>query len=451
MWNSRVLDYRIVIAFLFSALMGVVLIPLLPIFTSNPLFLLAIPIGGLFFILMVVKPAWTLAILLLSRPLLDLLLNLTKVSVGGEEMGIGALLNLVIIIMAVFMAFYYSTFPHREKTVLCWIIFLALMLVAVVNSPFQGRAIRLYFNYVSYFSMLLIPFLVIKTKEDWVFWMKILAGSFVLPILFANFDLARGGQYYASAGMRIAGTFTHPNILAFYLVLGLTIYFYLLKDNPLKLKPRWIWALKILMLNMIVLLIATKTRNAWVACFGGFFIYGWFKDQKFLLVLFLFVVGLLLIPPVQERVMTVVSKSQSSDYQGINSWEWRREMWKSSLPRIAERPLQGYGLTSFKPMSEQFSDVGRNMGAHNVYLEVLFETGIFGLLSFIALFLSPLIIFSKKMFQDNQTSAKLAAILVGYIVSYMIICSADNLLYYLVLNWYVWFFLGLMLVKERLT
>src|SRR5271170_432103 len=119
----------------------------------------------------------------------------------------------------------------------------------------------------------------------------------------------------------------------------------------------------------------------------------------------------LLIPTVKERVLTVISDKQVTNYQGINSMEWRLRVWQSSLPLIEERPLQGYGLTSFKPMSEQFSDIGRNNGAHNAYIEVLFETGIIGLISFIFLFLTPLMIFLKNMNRSvNKNRAKLWAI-----------------------------------------
>ena len=103
-------------------------------------------------------------------------------------------------------------------------------------------------------------------------------------------------------------------------------------------------------------------------------------------------------------------------------------------------------------MSKEFSDVRKDMVAHNAYLEILFETGIIGLLSFLALFMSPLIIFFKYMIKtSSQINAKLWAIMVAYVFSYMIICSADNLSYYLAFNWYVWFFIGLMLVFEKFT
>lgn len=452
MLNSRTLDYRIWVTLAVSLGFGLVLNKVIPVLSEKPLYLMALPFGVLFFAFMVIKPKWFLIMMIVSRPLLDNLLNLTKSNVGeGQGVGLGAVLNLAIIVLAVFLAFHYAAFPRRNKVVLCWYIFLFLMLVAVGYSPFRMGALRLYFNYLSYFAMFIIPFLIIKNKDDFQYWIKIFAWSFVLPVFFANIDLIHGGRQYEDAGKRIAGTFTHPNVLAFYLVLGLTFYFYVLKSGYLKFRPKILMIIKVLMFNMVVLLIATKTRNAWIACLAGFSIYGFLKDRKLLLVLFLLLPLGLLVPSVKERVLTVVSDKQVIDYKGINSMEWRLRMWQSSLPLIEQRPLEGYGLTSFRPMSEQFSTVGAN-GAHSVYIELLFETGIFGLLSFISLFFAPLIVFWVNMNRStDHKQAKLWAILIGYVISYIIICSADNMLFYLVLNWYVFFFMGLMLVSEKFS
>jgi len=451
MLNSRVFDYRIWVTLILSLGFGFVLNKLVPILSEKPLFLLALPLGVLFFVVLVVKPKWVLAAIILTRPLLDNLLNLTKSSNSGEAQGIGlgAILNLAIIALAVFLCIHYSTFPRRNKVVLSWFIYLFFMFLSVCYSPFRVEGLRSLFNYFSYFAMFIIPFLIIKNKEDFLFWFKVFAWSFVLPIFFANIDMIHGGRHYEDAGDRIAGTFTHPNILAFYLVLGMTTYFYILKSGYWKFRPQTLWAIRILMLNMLVLLIATKTRNAWIACFIGFSIYGYLKDKRFLFFLFLFLFLSFLVPQVKDRILTVFQDKESSDYQGMNSFVWRLHMWGSSLSMIEQKPLQGYGLDTFIPMSAQFSDVGAN-GAHNTYLQVLFETGIFGLLSFISLFLSPLIIFFKNMRKTaNHSQARLWAILVGYVVSYIIICSADNLTYYLVFNWYVWFFIGMMMLSEK--
>lgn len=450
MTTSSFLNYRIILTLALSVLTGFALLALSPVFSKHPQMLLVLPMAGAFFLMLVVNPRWTFILVFLTRPLLDIFLNLTKVSLGGQEIGIGAILNLVIIVLAVFLFFYEGGFPRRNPAVKGWAIFLVVMLFAVIYSPYFGRAIRLYANYLSFFSMFLVPFLVIKSREDYMFWLKAFAWSFVLPVFYANFDLLNGGQFYPDAGIRIKGSFSHPNVLAFYLCLGITYYFYLLNGRLLQVNRNIRAAMVAVVVNMLALLLATKSRNAWIACFFSFFIYGLLRDRKTLLMLFMMMPLLLFVPSVQDRVGTLFNTNSSIDYKGVNSFEWRLNMWKSSLPFVARKPLQGYGLTSFKELSPQFSEERASMGAHNVYIEVLFEAGLIGLAAYIFLFLQPLLFFWNSMRRAvNRVTAKLWAIVVGYILSYMIICFADNLSYYLVFNWYVWFFIGLMMVAKK--
>jgi len=208
--------------------------------------------------------------------------------------------------------------------------------------------------------------------------------------------------------------------------------------------------LVVLITNIVFLIIVTKTRNAWLATIILLVLYGFLKDRKMLVIFF--VVGLcsLATPQVQERLHDIVGKQQDRAYQGLNSWDWRREMWKSSFPLIQERPWFGYGLTTFQPMSAKFSNVGQN-GAHNVYLELMFESGIGGVLSFLVLLIAPAIWFFKRMQEEaDKEYSKMLCLVGAYIVAYAVSCVADNMLYYLVLNWYVWFFISLMMIGYQL-
>ncbi len=440
-------DYRMWLTVLLSASLGWVWSASSSIFDVKPILMLAIPIAILFFLLMVTKPKWVIFIIIMIRPLLDVVLNLTKTSVGdGQAVGFGAIFNFTVIFLSIFLAFYTLNFPQKIQPVSCWIFYLVFMFLTVCYSPDRAESIHMWLNFLSYFALFLIPFFIIKNQEDFNFWLKVLGASFILPILYADIDMARGGEYFEDAGMRIMGTFTHPNILAFYLVLAFTFYFYLLKSGHLKSSLFSRCAVVLLMIDILVLLIATKTRNAWISIYMGFLIYALLKEWKLLLILVVLVPMISFIPQVHDRMSSVVSDNVHSDYQGLNSFEWRMQMWQSSFSKIAQRPIQGYGLGTFKYMSGKFS-TNKKMGAHNTYVELLFETGLIGLTSFLVLFLTPIVVFFKKMLLSQKLiEARVWAIMIGYIVSYMLICFADNLLYYLVFNWYVWFFIGLMLV-----
>ena len=62
-----------------------------------------------------------------------------------------------------------------------------------------------------------------------------------------------------------------------------------------------------------------------------------------------------------------------------------------------------------------------------------------GLISYLAVFGNVMKEIYIKMKINN---GYMYAFVLSYIMGYLITCIADNLLYYLVLNWYFWFFIG---------
>ena len=434
------INLKTITTFIISILCGLFFVFLLPLISIKPIILFALPLVALFSILLINKPELVLAILLILRPLLDNILNLTKVGAGSISFGIGAILNLLVIFLVVYLLFRDSGLRNKSQLIKPWLIYLFIIFISCLYSPYTGLAIKLFASYLSLFAMYLLPAILIKNKNDFNYWFKVYIYSFFLPILFANIDLLKGGHYFPDAGMRISGTFTHPNILSFYLILALTSFIIYLEANKTKINKIFKYFLFILIVNVVLLIIFTKTRNAWFALILLSLFYGFVKDRKFLLILLLLLPLLFSIPAVQSRLISLKDKS---DYQGMNSWEWRINMWKSSLEPIKERPFTGYGLATFQSMSEDFSNVGKN-GAHNTYLQTLFESGLFGLLAFLYLLLTPIYHLLNKI-----KESKLWTITIGYLLSYLIICFADNLSYYLVLNWYVWWFIGLILLSRK--
>lgn len=447
-----VLNYRLWTTVFISTIFGYFLLAFTPLFTAKPILLIALPVALMFLLLSIIKPMLVLTLVLIVRPLLDNILNKTKVGVGGEgAIGLGFFFNILIVLLAVYLAFATQKIPFKNRQFKFWIFLLLCFMVAVFNSPYLVAAVRLYFNYISYFAVFLIPFLIINSKEDCFYWLKVLCSSFLLTILFANLDLLHGGRFYSDAGMRIMGTFTHPNILAYYLGLAFTVLFIVLKCECFKLSQAPLWLIRVLMANAIVLLVATKSRTGWLAVLLTFFIYGILRDRRIILVLCLSIPLALSVPQVHERFMTVVSDEQANDYKGMNSFEWRLNMWKSCLSMIGEKPFEGHGLATFRPFSEKFSNVGKN-GAHNAYLETLFESGFFGLLAYILLLIYPVIFFFRRAYAGLNNKVSNLGILMGaFTAGYMLICLADNLTYYLVYNWYVWFLVSLMMVYVKIS
>jgi O-antigen ligase len=285
--------------------------------------------------------------------------------------------------------------------------------------------------------------------DDKRFWLKMLFFSTFLPVLYANFDLLRGGTYDTYEGMRIQGSFTHPNILAFYLVLVIAMTFYVFKSNIFILTRARKTMLRLYLINLFVLLLATKTRNAWLSCWVLFFVYGFLKEKKYIIFCIFMPLLLLVHPDSLGRILNLFT-GKSEQYGGkLNSFAWRLKLWRDCLLFMKEKFLFGYGLASFSEFSYVFSSeklwVRRAFASHNTYLEFLFCTGIAGLIGYIMIFFNVLKSLYSKVKKSAANLSKAYALVLSYVISYMVICSADNIEHYLVFNWYFWFFIGTVL------
>lgn len=284
----RVLDFRIILTLGISLLFGLIFVDIAPLLVAKTKFLILLPVGVLFLLFLVIRPKAALVAILILRPILDQFLESTRLG-GFQGIGIGSVFNLGIILVFILLYFKNSAvIAAPKKFIFWWVIYLLILLVSIVYSPFVLRAFRLYLNHITYFSMAVLPFLLIKSKQDFFFWIKVFMISFILPILLANVDMVTGGRYYnPDSGRRIVGTFTHPNILAFFLLLGITVYFFVIRAWDLFLGSKLKWWMNIAMVNMVVLLIAAKTRSAWIVAFLVYLFYGWLKEKRIILILFL--------------------------------------------------------------------------------------------------------------------------------------------------------------------
>ncbi|MBF0485074.1 MAG: O-antigen ligase family protein [Candidatus Omnitrophica bacterium] len=415
----------------------------LPLIAVKPLFMMASIIGAALAVVFFVSPESCFLILLLFRSSLDPVLQKTKLSLGGGgDLGFGALLNFLIIFMAVVFCFKRPSVLKRLPLVSVWTSFLLISGLSVTYSVDRMSAIKLFSNFVSYFAVFSIPFLIIDNKKEVRFWTTALTFSFLFPILFSAIGFISGGKVVVEGETRLIGSFTHPNILAFFMILALAVIMYAWRKRHLSLSGPQKMVLILMALLALMELVATKTRNAWVAFWFMTFMFGVIKDRKFIFIAFMVIPLAMLVPSVRERVVEIFTVHRSNLEQGMNSWEWRLTVWRSSWESIRQSPVFGHGLASFVPLSGKFFPSGEEIAAHNTYLQILFEQGVIGLMSFFAL-LGALWTAVYHVWKKEKL-AEYAVVLV-YIASFAVVCFADNLLYYLVLNWYFLFFIGLVL------
>ncbi len=420
----------------------------LPVISRNSYFLFALPAVMIVLLIMVLDIHKMLALVLYTRLLLEPLANASRI--GGSGMGVGAIMNLFVIVVGSILILANFEKFKKVTSLGSWLIFLTLCFMGIAYTPGKPDGFRLFMNYLSYMMLFASAFVILKEEKDFRFWVKTLLFSSTLPVLYANFDLAKGGQFYSDAGMRIHGTFTHPNILAFYLVMLLVLLFYIYQTRMFQWRGVSRTVICVYAVDLFVLLLATKTRSAWLSLWTVFFIFGLLKSRKYLLWVILLPI---LVVPFSSSARERVSELFSSHSSRKNSLSWRVELWKQAIPEIKKSPIFGHGLASFVPLSKNFfKDASKTgVGAHNIYIQTAFELGFLGLLAFLSIFAGIFLELLRRRgppLSDEDSKGRL--ILATFILLYMVVGASDNMLYYLAFNWYFFFLIGLLLAGIKL-
>jgi len=404
--------------------------------------MMVLPAGIALLTLLLADRKGLLILILVLRSAGDIFFEATRFSSGGFQSGVGGVINaFVILIVLLLVAEKPDSLPR--KVISAWAGFLLISLIGVAISPFKSDAVRIYLTLLSYFAIFAGAFYVVRSPADYRLCIRIVLWSSVIPAIYALVQLATGGGHAFGSGLRLNGTFTHPNIFAFYLVLVISLTLYMLKSSSKALSIEARTGLYLYMILLLSLLLLTQTRSAWIACFMIFAIYGLLFERRYLVYLVVALIVALLIPSVQDRLFDLSTGNVYVQYAKLNSFAWRRLIWETSLQYMQpDHYFLGYGMNSFMYHSLTFFPLadpsGRGAGAHNVYVQLLFETGVAGLLTFVWLFIR-LLQFLKPMLSLDRLAAFFS---IGSIIAYLIVSFSDNMLGYLAFNWYFWFMVG---------
>ena len=376
-------------------------------------------------------------LVILFRSAMDPVFEATKLG----SFGLGAVLNALIILIAL-IAIYEFPNPVRDVLKKTWLGFLGISFITLFLAPDAMTAIKTYLALLSYAAVFALAICVVRNEQDYGRWMKAIFFSSLIPVVYAFVDIATGGYHgHEEEGFRISSTFAHPNVFAFYLVLMISVgfYFYISKVTYLASYVRKVIPLYIFI--MLALLLMTKTRSAWAACFAFFTLYAIVYDRKYLIFICLAPVVAFFIPDIRDRFMNLAQGNEVINYSQLNSYAWRKLIWHDGLTWMHPgHYFFGYGLESFKYHSIDFFTMagGANAGAHSVYVQLFFETGVLGVLAFIwvhfrvATLLAPFYQQNKLMIFSG----------IMFILEFATEAYSDNMLAYLSFNWYLWFVLG---------
>lgn len=404
---------------------------------GNLLLMAALPFVLAMMFLLALNKQTLLLLILVFRASADIVFEAAKF---GGGFGVGALINALIIFIAVLYVLERPSGITRRMLSI-WAPVLLVACGALFYAPEFKDGLRMLLALTSYCAVFVIAFYIVRTQADFEKCVSTILWSTLIPVGYAFVDIAQNINTLSPDGFRLKSTFSHANIFAFYLVLTISLLFYRLKTSlkQASMLARWTFVLYLFLL--LGLLVLTKTRSAWAACFVIFAVYGLFFERRYLLYMLLAPLAVMLIPSVRDRLLDLGSGNDYVRYSQLNSFAWRLMLWESAIEWMSKtKSLFGYGLNAFKYYSPTFFPLAgtTHFGAHSTYVQWYFEAGLVGILS--AIWMYTRLFFTLKL--GSQKARLRTIISITLVIEYLFFAFSDNMLDYLAFNWYFWFFMG---------
>ncbi len=423
--------------FIVLAIFAVILTPFLPFSVFvNTLIIALLFVFGLGFY----NPKLGLFLIILFRPCLDALSNQNIITLANFSLNLAAIVAILTIFLTIYAFFKnYKTFKF-SYLIFFWLIFLFITYFSIFYSLSPVLTLIEWLRLLSIFVLFLLGLLVIKNQTDLNILLKIIIFSAVAPGLLAIY------QFFTHTGMtipmegiynRIYGTFAHPNLFAYYLIIPLSLSVVTFLSGTKKTVLDYIFVFFSLFYTLLLAL--TFTRGAWLELIIVVFIVGLFKFRKFLVIAAAFLILIyLFIPPIHNRVTDLLRLDKYS------SISWRLKLWQDGISLVSAKPILGYGAGTANKviLLARGADMG-SADPHNDYLKISLENGLIGLISYVLLIFSLLIALLEAYLSASEPYLKsFALLIVALTLAIFSLSFVDNIIRNTALMWVFWTLAG---------
>lgn len=280
------------------------------------------------------------------------------------------------------------------------VLFGIVLFYSTITSYTPGSSMFTFLIYIAYIIFYFILVNTIKTRQQLYALAALLVLSTTVTALYGLYQMKTVGAtseawvdttLFEDIKARVGSTFDNPNVLGEYLVLIIPVAMAMLWGQK-----GWISRLVTFGLTaiMLVCLIYTYSRGAYIGLMLAFALFAVLRDRRFVI---LAVIGLILLPfilppSVINRFASIRDLSDTSILYRfsilIGSLKLAGDYWPSGI---------GLGLEPFKLIYPKYSlNAAYAHHSHNIYIQLLIENGIAGLLMFFAM----LVVYYKAMLTD---------------------------------------------------
>ena len=276
-----------------------------------------------------------------------------------------------------------------------------------------------------------------RRRVTWAVMLGLLAETLI------TLSLGRNGS-----GMRATGTLGQPNELGSFLALFGVVAVALLAGTP-NLFAR------LLLLTTFVLsvvgLLMSLSRGAFLALVISLAVVAWRTSRMFFAVVVVVLASSPLWMPdyVKERISgSQVQVAGTDELTADGATEARVQTWRSILEVVQDHPIEGVGWTG---LGYVLTDIGSELGledvkdsAHNTFMRVLGEMGIFGLAAFVGLLWRCWSICNEAARRSRSRFDRALAIGVGgAVLSMAITCAFGDRFFNIIIASNFWVLLAL--------
>ncbi|MBO5955713.1 MAG: O-antigen ligase family protein, partial [Clostridia bacterium] len=295
---------------------------------------------------------------------------------------------------------------NLEGTGLMVLVMAIIYFVASLTSFAPVKSVQIWAVYFAFMVFYFVIINTIKTEKQLFDLLRMFTISAVLVCLYGIAQYIFGWnvtqawideEMFEDIKMRIYSTLDNPNVLGEYILLALPLCISLMWTAK-KALPRIIY----LGLSAIlgVALILTFSRGCWLGIMAAAAIFVTFAAGK------LWGLGLIALPLVPFIVPeSILNRFTSIGDMSDSSTSYRVSIWMGTLLMLKDFWLSGIGLGS-EAFTQVYPFYSYNMVVaqhpHNLFLHIITESGIIGLLAFLFLIL----LFFKKMATGVQVFGK---------------------------------------------
>ncbi len=378
------------------------------LFLKDPEFLLTRPICGICIGLVLAVPAAFLppyALLLALGGVVYLALVLYSASFGVFTVIIAAPVLPTMMLAACCVLTALSFFLRlavcrdmhlRPVPLLGFIAVFALTMVLGTLTSFTFmKSLQILFLHLAFMLFYFVAFQTLDTAKKWrgaLTAFLLMSGLVALYGIFQNFAGVSSTASWVDKEMfnqikvRVYATFDNPNVLGEYLVLMIPLALAVIwKSRTDGQKTLYTALLAALGLCMIF----TWSRGAWLGMVLAAALFLLIMDKRWAL---LAAIGVLLLPMLLGSGSAIADRMLSIGNTADTSTAYRVSIWRASVNMIRDFWLGGIGPGSdaFSMIYPKYALAGANyaLHSHNLFLQLWVETGIAGIVSFLALVLA---------------------------------------------------------------